>query len=247
MADVAYDIERLVREVLAELGLAPKPSEATRPAPAETAAPVATPSPRPAETPGELVVTARVVTLAELGERLTPVRRLVVSPQAIVTPSVRDELRRRKIELVVGQPAGSPAPQGAPSGLLVFVHGKSFDAAPLVKALAADVVSVELKQSDCVIAATDQLAQALAGPARLGVLLTRHTAAGLCLANRHPGVRAIVGSDRDGTLADAASVGANLLVVDPKRNGTFKTRQLIGLFYRQGPQQCPKVFEKQLK
>jgi ribose 5-phosphate isomerase RpiB len=130
---------------------------------------------------------------------------------------------------------------------VVFVHGKKFDVPSLVKALADGGIAVEPQQSDCIIASTDQLAQRLAGGGTLGVLLTRHTAAGVCLANRHPGVRAIVGRDLESAAADAASVGANLLIVDPTRNGTYRTRQIIGQFYRQGPQQCPKVFENQLK
>jgi len=42
----------------------------------------------------------RLVTLASLEGRLEGIRQLVVLPKAVVTPSVRDELRDKKIELV---------------------------------------------------------------------------------------------------------------------------------------------------
>jgi len=239
MTDVAKEIERLVRKALAERDLAPT----ARPHPPEACSQQA-----PSHSmPGELVVTSRVITLTELGERLAGVRRLVVPPRAIVTPAVRDELYRRNIELVVAEPKGGPAVQGTTAGLVVFVHGKQSDAASLLGALANEGIGVQPQQSDCIIAATEQLARQLARGGTLGVLLTRHTAAALCLANRYPGVRAILAGDMDRVAADAAAVGANLLIVDPTRNGAFRVRKMIGQFCRQGPQECPKVFETKLK
>lgn len=47
-----------------------------------------------------LRVQDRVVTTATVKGRLNGVRRLVVSKGAIVTPSVRDDLRERQITLV---------------------------------------------------------------------------------------------------------------------------------------------------
>jgi hypothetical protein len=52
--------------------------------------------------PRELVIAERVVTLERIAGRLGGVRRVVVRSRAVVTPSVRDELRDRKIELVRG-------------------------------------------------------------------------------------------------------------------------------------------------
>jgi len=50
---------------------------------------------------GELKITERVVTLRSIDGRLSGVKRLVVQRGAVVTPAVKDELRKRKIELVV--------------------------------------------------------------------------------------------------------------------------------------------------
>ena len=49
---------------------------------------------------GELVVPERVVTLRSIESRLANVKRLVVVSRAVITPAVKDELKRRKIELV---------------------------------------------------------------------------------------------------------------------------------------------------
>ena len=48
----------------------------------------------------DLEMDARVISLATLSGRLEGIRRLVVKTDAIVTPSVRDELNQHDIELV---------------------------------------------------------------------------------------------------------------------------------------------------
>ena len=50
---------------------------------------------------GELHVADRVVTMRLVAGRLNGVSRLVVPLRAVVTPAVKDELKQRKIELVV--------------------------------------------------------------------------------------------------------------------------------------------------
>ena len=68
--------------------------------------------------------------MAEVAGRLEGVRRVVVSPQAIVTPSVRDELRRRDVALARTSPSGIAA--AGQLRLEFVVACKRFDAAPLV-------------------------------------------------------------------------------------------------------------------
>jgi hypothetical protein len=53
-------------------------------------------------TAAELRLTDQVITLRTLEGRLANVARLVVLPRAVVTPTVKDELRARGIELVRG-------------------------------------------------------------------------------------------------------------------------------------------------
>ena len=124
--------------------------------------------------------------------------------------------------------------------------GSEFDPAALAAALKREGFAVECAASDCLIAATDQLAPELSKPDTLGVLLSRHAAAGLCLANRLPGVRAITGSDSPAVAAAAAAVGANLLALDPQAGSFFQLKQMITEFGRGGVRPCPAVFRERL-
>jgi hypothetical protein len=48
----------------------------------------------------ELTLTETLITTSTIENRLTGVTRLLVQPRAIVTPAVKDELKKHKIELV---------------------------------------------------------------------------------------------------------------------------------------------------
>ena len=50
--------------------------------------------------PTSLAISDRVITLATIEGRLEGISQLVVQSKAVVTPSVKDELRQKKIELV---------------------------------------------------------------------------------------------------------------------------------------------------
>jgi hypothetical protein len=234
MAERSLDIDRVVREVLAELVLAPGGTDGL-PASAECTPPASG---------RELILTCRVVTLSEVDGRLDAVRRLVVPPRAVVTPAVRDELRRRDVTLAYASPTVVQA--AAPVRLVLVTVGPQPDWAPLVGALRGDGIAVDQHRFDCLIAATDRLAGEIVKPDTLGLLLTRHTAAGLCLANRLRGVRAVSGTDAGTVAAAAAAVGANLLVVDPAAVGPFPLRQIAAEFCRAGTRPCPDVFQERL-
>jgi hypothetical protein len=262
MALPTINIDDVVREVLAQLGLAPaggaspngeaaangatssaskSPSKATvvSPPPAQTPAKVA------AGGNGEFVVRSRVVALAELQDRLSGIRKLVVPPQAIVTPAVRDELRRRNIALVFGKKDAAAARTSAMRLVLMVTHG-ALDPAGLVGGLTAEGIAVDVQTSDCLLRATDELAAELSKGETLGVLATPYVPAALCLANRLAGIRAVIGLDARTVAADTASVGANLLVVNPAGLGLFQLRQLVIRFYQEPKHECPQVFCERL-
>ena len=252
MAEPSIDIEKLVREVLAEMGVAPQPAaEAARPSdggPSSAAAPEAKQAQPPAtaapQADGEMVVLSAVVTMSELEGRLQGVRRLVVPPQAVVTPSVRDELRRKAITLVYDQPV--PVPGASQARLVMIVLGSRYDPLPLTRALGSEGIEVETRRTDCLVDATDQLAVEVVKPNTLGVAVTTYPAIAICLANRHQRVRAVWGADAAESEAAAASVGANLLVVDPRTTGFFQIKQMISRFHRHGPVECPESLRERL-
>ena len=256
MNESLIDIDRIVREVLAELGAAPsiavgsggqreKASCGTDlPSPSIALASDVPKSSAESRDPGDLVVNARVVTMNEVADRLTSVRRLVVSCGAIVTPAVRDELLRRGIVL---ECADSQEDRGAPSvRLAVIVSGTDFDPTGLIASLAREGLRGESTSVDCLIAATDQLAAEADEPNTLGVLLTTHVAAGLCLANRLRGVRAVSGADASGVATATAAVAANVLVADPRVGTFFQLKQMVTEFGRCGVRPCPRVFQERL-
>ena len=241
MSQSTINIERVVREVLAELGVAPLPASI---APAPIPAPPPAPPARPAVSENELVVTSRVVTMVDILGRLNGARRLVVAPDAIVTPAVRDELLRRGVALAHADSCGGRPVES--TRLVIMTAGTAFDSAALAAGLARDKLLVERCESECLVAAVDQLAAEIAGGDTLCVLLTPHTAAGLCLANRLRGVRAVTGSDAPAVATASAAVGANLLVVDPLAGTFFQAKQIVAEFCRCRARPCPEVFQTRL-
>jgi len=191
----------------------------------------------------ELVLHCRVVTMSEVEGRLEAVRRLVVPPQAVVTPAVRDELHRRNVSLAYA--AAKPQAVGG-LRLVALTVDVSSNLAPLLAALGHEGIEVQPAAADCLIAATDRLAAELGKPHTLGLLLTRHIAAALCLANRHRGVRAASGIDAPSLAAAADAVGANLLVVNPAEMAAARLRQTIIEYCRGGPRACPAVLRERL-
>ena len=194
----------------------------------------------PIPNPQSLVVTSRVVTMTEVSGRLDSARRLVVSREAVVTPAVRDELLRRGIALEYAD--SSNGHSASPVRLAMVTMGTDFDPTALAAGLAREGMKVEHSALDCLVSAADQLAAEVAKPNTLGVLLTRHTAAGLCLANRLRGVRAISGADAPAVATAAAAVGANVLVADPQAGTFFQLKQMVTEFGRCGVRPCPATF-----
>ncbi|MBN1394639.1 MAG: hypothetical protein JW959_06420 [Pirellulales bacterium] len=226
------EIDRVVREVLAELGAAPSGTER----PATTAA--------REDRNGALTLSSSVVSTDELNGRLDSVRRVVVQRRAVVTPSARDELLRRGIAL---EYADSREQSTRTFRLVMVAADADYNVAPLAAALDREGFGVERSQQDCLMAAVDNLAEAVCGGDALGVLLSSNAAAGLCLANRLPGVRAIGAGNASEVSAAAEAVGANLLVADPKAGSFFQLKRVVAEFARGGVRQCPATFRERLK
>ncbi len=250
------DIQRIVREVMAQLGAASPAVDAATPAgPADVSR-----ADLPSGRDGDLFVDSRVVTLESIAGRLQGARRLMVPPGALVTPSVRDELRRRGVALVRGSGAACVRKE-LPRVLLVvgrarptthkWVPGRpdpADDHASMVpvQLLDQEGIDVETETSECMIAATDKLAAAVAPGQALGLLWTRHTAAGLCLANRHAGVRAVLATGVSATAAAVSAVGANVLVVDPTTGTAYEKKQILRDFCLGGIRECPESLRERL-
>ena len=228
------DIQRIVREVMAQLGTAS--IRAAAPAPADAP---------PAVGDGNVFVNSRMVTLESIAGRLHGAKQLTVPLGALVTPSVRDELRRKGVALVRGS-AGAAERKGL-ARVLLAVSLSRHDPAAVVQMLTREGVDVQTDTSDCLIAATDKLAAAVASGQALGLLWTRHVAAGLCLANRHAAVRAVLAAGVSATAAAVSAVGANVLVVDPAVGTAYEKRHILRDFCLGGIRHCPDALKERLE
>ncbi len=247
MTQLPLDIDRLVREVLAELKRAPETKASASPSETPAAAspePVAKGTlPEPSEN-GELALSTRLLTLADLSGRLKGIQRVVVGPQTVVTPAVRDALRQQNITL--GHGSSQTRSSDTTLRLVVVAVRTKTDPKLLAGALQSEGVEVQCHTTDCLLAATDQLAAELAKSNTLGVLLTPHTAAAMCLTNRSPGLRAVLISNANRVEADTSAVGANLLVIDPQSVVFFQVSRIVGEYCRGGIRPCPEIFRKRL-
>jgi hypothetical protein len=204
------EIERIVRQVLAEI--------ADRHA-------VARPPGHRADGDGrELVVVEKVVSTKELENRIEGVTRLLLTRGAVVTPAARDLLRERQIAI-----ATALDPDKRRAETYHVVMGKvdtNFEVASLAALLARDGATVEQLPQTGLADVTESMCEHVAMSGHMGVLITRKTAAALCLANRRRGVRAVLGSNVAAVQDAVATLSANFLVVDPEEKATFEWRRL---------------------
>src|SRR5262249_32635009 len=117
--------------------------------------------------------------------------------------------------------------------------GAAIDAADLAAQLRQRGIAVEELTSASAVQAAANVAAAVGGSKKLGVLLTDHPAAALCIANRQRGVRAAPAANR-GELNDLMqNLGVNLLVVDAVRRSRAEIQRLIEAFAAASPSDCP--------
>ncbi|WP_347246342.1 hypothetical protein [Thermogutta sp.] len=197
---------------------------------------------------GELVLSDRVITLAQVSDRLEGIRRVVVPMNAVVTPAVRDLLQEKGIPVFYGGEQkcaenGNVSPTRAATVTVLLVTQR-INPQQLDNLLRSEGISAEYETLDCLIRASERAAE-LCRKQRLVVVVTRHVAAEVCLANRQRGVRAIVGRDPQAVAGDTAAVGANVLVADLSA-GLFNLKRMIRQFVASS-HICPEVFREKLE
>ncbi len=211
------DINSLVRQILSDL--APKPVNV---------APKTEAIPR---------IASRVVSLAEL-EKIGDAKKLIVSEKAVITPAVRDELRKRGIELVTeNQQAITVGTEKL--NVWLALHLQKKESTALFDFLAKNY-GFEKATFDCILKTMDAAEEKLLAQSTSCVVLSGYSAAAMCVANRHANIRAVLGFDPTMLKADADQIGANLLVVDPVRSGPFKLQSLVKTFLADGVRKVPK-------
>jgi hypothetical protein len=198
------DIDLLVRSILTDLSF--KPAAQTEPIVIDEK---------------ELVVESRVLSLSELKDRIDTVRKIIVSPKTVVTPSVKDVLRKRNIELST-KISVAVAEKTKPLWLGVYPPG-----------VLPQKLSERIKKEFGLTASPFGTLLELIDEAEhcvktgRGVALSNKSATVLHTANRREKIRAILGYEPRQTQTDTAELDANLLVVDPVRVGEFRVIELI--------------------
>ncbi|MBI1901141.1 MAG: hypothetical protein HYS13_08530 [Planctomycetia bacterium] len=175
-----------------------------------------------------VVLTQRVVSVADLKQRLDGATTLEISPRSLVTPAARDILKARGIAIRVGW-----APPTAPAAQLPLALGvaeTNFSPAALVSALQRRGISIQHVARSGLAGVVADLVDLVGKSGHLGLLLTSESAAAVCLANRHRGVRAATAASVDETREAIAAIGANLLVVDPRHVGAFPLARMVADF-----------------
>jgi hypothetical protein len=211
-------VDQIVREVLSRLGGKPEAKVIG-----------------PSSPVNELAIAEIVVTVASLSGKLDEIRRLVVSPRAVVTPAARDLLKENNITLVRSLRTATPTTVR----VALATAGTKFDVSNLVRLLREHRVEVEQLASTGVAQVTKELAEEVGKSGKLGVLISPETTQAICIANRYRGVRAATAGSRGEVNEIIKAVGANFVVVDPVRRSRFEVQRIVEAFCLAGPRQCP--------
>jgi len=199
------DIEHIVSLVVDRL-IGPDTTHAPtgQPIPQKYAQPATTQPKNNNQSAANLVLSERLITLETLRNRLKGIASVQVTPRAIVTPAVRDELKDRGVSLVIADDAPTASPL---SKLAVLACGEPSD-------LSAWKALVSIQQETDHHRAVTRVAN-LTRQSGLAVLLCKDAAAAACLANRNSGIRALAAPATSGLESAMRAIGANLVIVDP--------------------------------
>ena len=219
------DIERIVEEVIRRLRLVLMNQINPGGAAAETSTVV---------TPGTQQLTDHVITMDSLARVPASTRRLAVCRGAVVTPSVKDELRKRKIEL--SRVDATPATQSTALAtqqnqkpqptkqLLIANYQPPVSSRELIRALqAAGVGARQVAES----MNPEALAATLANSVdcrHVALVMTGAPHVVTCAANRNNALRAAYVQTSHCVSAALQGLDANVVVADPTR---WSTRDLV--------------------
>ncbi len=243
MNPTATDIDRIVSQVLAELRAGGTAAANGKPAasrvPAATIAPAAA-----AKDVRRIAVADRVVTLAAIEGRLNGATVVTVRRDAVVTPSVRDELKARNIHLEYADGAQGVASASLP--LIVGLADLADDPGALMKTLPNHVTGmarVEWLHDRHLPALVRKIGQAVAAQEALGLVLSSRPAAAAGLANRLAGVRAAWACSLTAVREAVATFAPNVIAYNPRQHATFEQRAMLREYIRHGVQPCPAEWE----
>ncbi|MDR2116230.1 MAG: hypothetical protein LBP87_07605 [Planctomycetaceae bacterium] len=176
----------------------------------------------------EIYLDNRVISLADLNERISGATKLFISPKSILTPSAKDELQKRKIEVAVKLPLLPSLSNSAVSNSAVWLafHKPATFPYNLLNKLQKTLV---LKQKSFTTLAEllNEAEQQLSEETTRGVAVTKQSATAIRLANCCNNIRAVGCVDVKQTTEDTAELNANLLVIHPERINNTEIFEII--------------------
>ena len=224
MTAAEEQIDRIVREVLRRLQSGPTAAGGTSTLEKQSIG-------------NELHLSLPVISVARLEGKLAGVKRVVISPKAVITPAAKDLLREQKIELARGEVSNQQASNNQLT-LAIGVAETPYEASALSRELKTENQPIEELARTGLASVTEELSEQVARGGRLGLLLTSNVAAAACLANRTRSVRAAEARCATSTKEAVKGLGVNLLVVNPVGKSTFELKRMIQVFLA-GAGQCP--------
>jgi hypothetical protein len=166
-----------------------------------------------------------VVTLALLAETAGTSKQVRIGPRAILTPSARDFLRDRGIEVLRESPV--PAPSSA-TRWQIIVTCSTPHITEAIEGLAQGGIACERKLTGTAAEAAGQGVGALCrGEAALVVVLTSQPELVACLANRNDRVRAAAVATPAAIERVQRNLQPNFLSVDPTGTGVYQLKSLL--------------------
>jgi len=231
-------LERIVREVAQRLRAMPRPMTMPDDKNSSTQARAMASTVPPTADVVRLAVP--VVTLAAVTGRLEGVKEVAIGPRTILTPAVKDLLAQQRI--TVTRSATQTVPTTGPPLLVAGMTTAGHAPESYWQQLERLGMDCQQVAGSSLTGILQELAPLLASGTCQGMLLTDQTAVALCLANRQPGIRAILATGVDALRRDAQDVGANLLVVSPLGRTAYQVGRMAREFCRLGALACPEQY-----
>lgn len=210
-------VDLIVQRVLEHLNAA-----AARP----SSAIVTTASTKPAARSEAVRIEAQVVTQAVLAGSVNGHARVSIGAKAILTPSARDFVRARGIEVV--RESSSRATKPALRWQVIV--------SKTTPQLASALHALKQSRGDTTLSGQPAEAAALAisalcrGEAERVVVFSDQPELAACLANRNDRVRAAAVADEVSVERVRKSLPANLLAIDPSGKGVHELKSLLKAF-----------------
>ncbi|MCA9264704.1 MAG: hypothetical protein KDA60_12675 [Planctomycetales bacterium] len=208
MTLTAAQIDQIVREVVRRLQA--KSDNGSPAAPAAVSVPAV---PAAAPVPAHVLrLHESVITLASLEGRWKGVRQVIVPARAVITPSVKDELRRRHVTWE----RAAVEPTATNLGEILVIDDQVGEAAPFLEVLRQRMMPT-WHSVDGPRPAVAKLTERLTGSVRRAVCFSGAPFVVACEANRNPRIRAAYVMGTKCVTAAIQTLQANVLVVNRRQ------------------------------